>query len=393
MTRFLRNGRVTPQAMVSEAAARLGPRCSKRRVLAIQDTTVVRAGAGDYLHAVIAVDADDGALLGLIDGAFLKRTGGQRSTRRDRPIEEKESMRWLEGANRAAAACAGASSLVVIADREGDIYQAFARRPADTDLLVRVAQDRGLDEGGRLFDALDAMPEAGRISLALPAAPGRRARDVILAIRFGTRDLARPRNGRGQDDDPPKLSLQFVDIREPDPPPGQTGLHWRLMTSLGVANMQQAQEIATLYSRRWAIEQLFRTLKTKGFDIEGLLVEEQRAHDNLVMASLIAAVTIQQLVHARDGKSQGKSKLRPIEDAFEDEDKPLLAALSKSLEGSTQRQKNPHPKGSLAFASWVCARLGGWTGYYGKPGPIVILNGWMQFQAAKRGVKAMIDVL
>ncbi|MGA8447201.1 MAG: hypothetical protein WB766_18710, partial [Roseiarcus sp.] len=39
------------------------------------------------------------------------------------------------------------------------------------------------------------------------------------------------------------------------------------------------------------------------------------------------------------------------------------------------KQKNPHPPGSLAFAAWVFARLGGWTGYYGKPGPIVMLRG------------------
>ncbi|HEX8664425.1 MAG TPA: hypothetical protein VF744_10450, partial [Beijerinckiaceae bacterium] len=49
------------------------------------------------------------------------------------------------------------------------------------------------------------------------------------------------------------------------------------------------------------------------------------------------------------------------------------------------RQRNPHPTGSLAYAAWVCARLGGWTGYYGKPGPVVMLHGWLAFQAAKRG--------
>ena len=47
----------------------------------------------------------------------------------------------------------------------------------------------------------------------------------------------------------------------------------------------------------------------------------------------------------------------------------------------TARQKNPHPKGSLVYAAWVCARLGGWTGYYGKPGPIVMLRGLHTFRA------------
>ena len=55
------------------------------------------------------------------------------------------------------------------------------------------------------------------------------------------------------------------------------------------------------------------------------------------------------------------------------------------LEGKTDKQKNPHPKGSLAYAAWVFARLGGWTGYYGKPGPIVMLRGLTQFHAIKHG--------
>ncbi|MGE0666019.1 MAG: hypothetical protein AB7O49_05615 [Sphingomonadales bacterium] len=46
-------------------------------------------------------------------------------------------------------------------------------------------------------------------------------------------------------------------------------------------------------------------------------------------------------------------------------------------------------KGSLAFVAWVCARLGGWTGYYGKPGPVVMLEGWLELQAAKRAINRL----
>ena len=140
----------------------------------------------------------------------------------------------------------------------------------------------------------------------------------------------------------------------------------------------------TCTGRRWAIEQLFRTLKTQGFDIEAVRIGEDAPRTKLTMAALIAAVTIQQLVHARDGGA-GQSRLRPVTDAFDPDDLPLLEALCQSLEGKTERQRNPHPRGSLAYAAWVCARLGGWTGYYGKPGPIVMLQGWLEFQAAKRG--------
>ena len=86
----------------------------------------------------------------------------------------------------------------------------------------------------------------------------------------------------------------------------------------------------------------------------------------------------------RDGRATGR-ELRPLTDAFDPGDRALIEAVSRSLEGRTERQKNPHPKGSLAYGAWVCARLGGWTGYYGKPGPIVMLEGWRYFQAAKHG--------
>jgi hypothetical protein len=78
-------------------------------------------------------------------------------------------------------------------------------------------------------------------------------------------------------------------------------------------------------------------------------------------------------------------------DAFDAADLPLLQAYTAKLEGKTARQKNPHPEGSLAYAAWVCARLGGWTGYYGRAGPIVMLEGWLQLQAAKQALAAMAE--
>jgi Transposase DDE domain len=154
-----------------------------------------------------------------------------------------------------------------------------------------------------------------------------------------------------------------------------------------VVSETNAWEIVDLYRQRWAIEQLFRVLKSAGFDIENVQIEEKAPRDRLITATLIAAVCIQQLVHARDG---GPGTLRPLSDAFEPEDIPLIEACCADLEGKTERQKNPHPKGSLARAAWVCARLGGWTGYYGKPGPVVMLQGWLEFQAMKRGTNLMM---
>jgi Transposase DDE domain len=167
-------------------------------------------------------------------------------------------------------------------------------------------------------------------------------------------------------------------------------VHWRLLTTNAVSNAAEAWGVIEVYRRRWAIEQVFRTLKTQGFDIEGLRIAEAAPRNRLVMAALVAAVIVQQLVHARDG---GPGLLRPLGDAFDPEDQSLLEAFCGRLEGKTDRQKNPHPKGSLAYAAWVCARLGGWTGYYGKAGPIVMLQGWLQFHAAKQGVTLLTAAL
>lgn len=82
LTRFLRCAEVKPLEMVRSAAERTGERCAGRHVLAIQDTTVIHSegGGGLYLHGMIAVDAEDGAILGPVHGQFLSRSAGKRGT-------------------------------------------------------------------------------------------------------------------------------------------------------------------------------------------------------------------------------------------------------------------------------------------------------------------------
>ncbi len=62
-------------------------------------------------------------------------------------------------------------------------------------------------------------------------------------------------------------------------------------------------------------------------------------------------------------------------------------ALSCTLEGRTDKQKNPHPEGSLAWLAWITARLGGWSGYqrYGPAGPKTMAYGWERFKNMSQG--------
>ena len=201
ITRFVNNDNVTVEEMVATAAGRLAQRCAGRHVLAIQDTTVLKSagGGGLYLHPVVAVDAQDGAILGLAHAQFMSRSCGKAAQRRKKAVKDKESQRWLDGAQAASRACAGAARITVVADRESDIYAAFAQRPDNVDLLVRAAQDRSLGDDGRLFAAIDALQEAGRTQLSLPAQAGRKTRVAILAVRFTSVTLKRPKNAIGKD--------------------------------------------------------------------------------------------------------------------------------------------------------------------------------------------------
>ena len=100
---------------------------------------------------------------------------------------------------------------------------------------------------------------------------------------------------------------------------------------------------------------------------------------NLAAMALVAALRIIQLVDARDGSP------RPAGDVIDDEFAIALQRLSKKLEGKTNRQKNPHEPGSLAFVSWITARLGGWNCYYKPPGPKTMRTGWNRLAAILDG--------
>src|SRR3982074_2790441 len=152
--RLVRNRRGGPDEMVATARARTAGLVKGRHILAIQDTTTLRDDGKQRslnLHPMIAVDTHDGALLGLVDAVFLNHVGGKKHLCKKRPFAEKESSRWLDATNTAASlVAAGAVCVTVIADREGDIYEEFACRPAETELLIRAHHDRVLEDGGPL---------------------------------------------------------------------------------------------------------------------------------------------------------------------------------------------------------------------------------------------------
>jgi hypothetical protein len=399
-TRFLRNRSVTAEEMVCHAATGTAARVAGRDIVVIQDTSELTLGGrrardngygpvgkggalgGLLLHAALVLEVGSNALLGLTEAKVWNRDDGKVAPRRSRATVDKESQRWLEVTSRAGNSFAAAKSITVISDRESDIYEHFARRPPNADLIVRACQNRKIaaeDENLLLFPFIDGLPEAGRIRVKIPAAPGRKERIADLAIRFSPVDLRKPLWGAARDL-PKTIALTLVDVREVSTPDDGKPVHWRLLTTHTVSSMRDAHRIVDLYRMRWTIEEFFRLLKTAGFDIEAADIGDPQAMIKLVTATAIAGVTIMQLVKARDGTTD-----QQLTDAFEPDDQPVLEAISAKLEGTTALQKNPHPKNSLGFGAWVIARLGGWTGYYGKPGPKVMRRGLDDFRRIKYG--------
>lgn len=172
------------------------------------------------------------------------------------------------------------------------------------ELLIRAGQDRTLADGTRLYACAETLPERGRETVSLPAAPGRPARAAVLALRAGQVVIKRPqRRGPGEAAKlPPRIVLSLVEAREIDPPPGATPAHWRLLTTHAVTTLADAKQITRFTRERWTIEQLFRVIrvmKTKGFDILSVRVAANGAFENLAAATPVAAIQVLQMVRER----------------------------------------------------------------------------------------------
>ncbi|MCS6796903.1 MAG: IS4 family transposase, partial [Raineya sp.] len=184
-----------------------------------------------------------------------------------RKIEEKESYRWISSIELSKSRLPFSCKLTCICDREGDISELLERVPdADTYLLIRSRDNRLLAGGQKLYEYLDSLPVAGRYTIALRSDKRRQriGRQARIEVKYARVDLS-PKSLQGK-----TLPIYVVEAREEPSsvPAGQQAIHWRLLTTHVIENIEQAKQVIDFYKERWLIEQIFRLLKNKGLQIE-----------------------------------------------------------------------------------------------------------------------------
>jgi hypothetical protein len=397
-SRFFLNPHFGAQDLRASMGQACLTRCAGRRhVLAIQDTTEINyqrhaervqglgpvgngTDAGLFVHAVLALDAEDRTCLGLLDARpwiRVPRTGDYRRL----PVEQKESRRWLDGL--ATAALAEADLVTCIQDREADMFEMFARRPHERcHLLQRASRNRALTDGSRLFAAMAELPASFGYTIPVPGRRNMPERTACLLVRFGALTLVRPQRSKEPTESVRVFAVDVAELAD-DAIPARERIHWRLLTTHKVEDAAMAAQIIDWYRQRWHIEQLFRILKSQGLDLEASQSEDAHALSKLAVMAAHAASRITQLVQARDGHNGVAAG-----EVFEPAEIEVMSALLPQLQGRTEKQKNPHPPDTLAWCAWIVARLGGWKGYRhseGPPGPLTMQRGYQRFCSLRDG--------
>jgi hypothetical protein len=308
--RLFDNEAITPEQILAPHREQVVARCRLAKVvLHIQDTTeldyskkksLVGTGPlseesrqGFFAHNEYAVQAEGGLPLGLWHTDIHARDPeehGESERRKQLPIEEKESFRWLEGYRRACALQELCPQVQVIStsDRESDIYEIFAehqqrqeRNQVAVDWIIRSNQDRRLLPSGnteapepemlKLHSYIEQAPVLGRTTVEIRAKQQlkkkkgnrklthRQARKAVLEVRACEVQLKAPFR-KGTELTP--ITLRVIRAKEIDPPAGEDPIEWILLTNLAVQNLKEALRVIALYCLRWQIEVFHRILKS-----------------------------------------------------------------------------------------------------------------------------------
>ncbi|HMH32385.1 MAG TPA: IS4 family transposase [Puia sp.] len=413
--RFLLNDRVSEDDIVNNMAANCTEACKGKFVVCIQDTTEVNLsshsnrinkddylgttnakndkGLGFFLHPSLVLDAQECIPYGYADVKIWNRSLEHKSKFEREynklPIEEKESYKWIEvSQNTQSALRDQVTGMVIIQDREGDIYEQFATIPDEkTDLLIRARTDRTLKDKNKLFSCLSDQQAQGRYQVTIAAKNGRQKRIADLEIRYrkvticatdsSSKNIAR------------SVDLYLIEAKEINFSDTDR-ICWRLLTTIPVQNVEVAKMCIEWYSWRWTVEEVFKVLKKEGYNIEA---SELEYASSIRKMSLLIMETVIKLFLMRLAYAEPETEIS-ADTCFTKEEQEFLEHQISRLQGKTSKQKNPYQTTDLKRYVWAIARLGGWKGYESKrhPGITTLWTGLKYFNASCQGWEIMRNV-
>jgi len=358
---------------------------AQRLILAIQDTTELNytshsatTGVGHLdnkhcrglkVHSVLAVSAS-GVPLGLLHQKVWARDLeqlGQSTTRRQRPTDQKESQRWLDGLT--ASTQQVNTQVVMVADREADIYELFALpRPETVHLLIRSCHNRKLDaQAGYLLETVAGGRVQGTWTVTLKVNPQRPERQATLSLRYLPVCIEPPRHALKRSTKSP-IALWVLSALEENPPVGQSPVHWLLLSSQPIETVGHAQQMVQWYQQRWLIERYHYVLKS-GCGVEQLQLETAERLEKALATYCIVAWRLLWLTYA--------ARQEPLSDCVGILQTHEWEALYCTIHKTAIPPAQPPPLEQVV--RWL-AQLGGFLGRKGDgaPGVKVLWRGLMR---------------
>lgn len=311
------------------------------------------------MHASLAI-TPDGLPLGLTAAKFWSRSKFKGTAALKRrinptrvPIEQKESMRWLDNLRLSTKRAGAPERCVHIGDRESDIYELYClAEELGTGFLVRSCVDRLAEDGNTTISRVMAQIQAsGTHEIGFRDAQGQ-AHRAVLTIRHATMTVRPP---IGKQRKYQHQTLQIIHAEELDPPEGRPPVFWKLITNLPVESHAQAVHKLEWYALRWKIETFFRTLKT-GCRIEDIRLATADRLANCIALCCIVAWRVSWLTML----SRGTQSASPAA--------VLTEAERGLLERATPNRNRDDPR-DLDFYIRAIARLGGYLDRAADPPP------------------------
>ncbi|WP_460021653.1 IS4 family transposase [Magnetospira thiophila] len=332
----------------------------------------------------------DGLPLGLAAARFWSRDKfkGTKALKRKInptrvPIEQKESMRWLDNLRLSTELIGAPERCIHIGDRESDIYELFSlARELGTHFLVRSCVNRLAQDGATtIAQVMEGIEPSGTHFIRFRDATGQ-PQEAQLAIKFSTMTVCPP---IGKQKKYEHQRLQIIHAIEVDPPIHREPLLWKLITNLAVTSFEEAVHKLDWYARRWSIETFFKTLKT-GCRIEDIRLSTADRLANCIALASVTAWRISWMTWLR--RTEPASTPRAV---FTDTE---LALLDRTAPATRPGQAR-----NLDFYIVAVARLGGYLArrHDPPPGTTVLWRGFsrladlvMGFEAAYGNGKTLV---